>query len=74
MLLPFMTIHLFQLHFAGNVQCWHSSRLIILKLFSSLTFFMTDNKHVLVWCRFPRMGEAYVDTIIRYSQDENLGY
>ena len=27
MLLPFMTIHLFQLHVAGNVQCWHSSRL-----------------------------------------------
>ena len=33
MLLPFMTAHLFQLQFAGNEQCWHSSRLITLKLF-----------------------------------------
>ena len=30
---PFMTAHLFQLQFAGNEQCWHSSRLITLKLF-----------------------------------------
>ena len=39
---------------------------------SWLTFFRTDKKQVLVWCRLPRMGKAYVDTIIRYSQDENL--
>ena len=26
-----------------------------------------------VWCRVPRMGEAYVDTIIQYSQDEDSG-
>ena len=26
-----------------------------------------------VWCRLPQMGEAYVDTVVRYSQDEDSG-
>ena len=47
-LLPFMTIHLFQLQFAGDEQYWHSSRLITLKLFR------TDNNNARVRGVVPR--------------------
>ena len=68
--------------FVGEIVFWfdvahvHEHSLLPVQRYwqpSWLTFFRTDNKHVLVWCRLPRMAEAYVDTIIRCSQDENLG-
>ena len=41
-LLTFMNSHLFQFHFADTEHSWHPSWLI------TLTFFRTDNKHVLL--------------------------
>ena len=60
--------------FVGEIVFWfdvahvHEHSLLPVEQYwqpSWLTFFRTDNKHVLVWCRLPRMVKAYVDTIIR---------
>ena len=62
--LAIMTTNLFQFRFADTEQYWHSSCLI------SLTLFRTDKKtrSCMACFRLLRMEEAYVDSIIRYSQ------
>ena len=64
-LLSFMTKHLFRFRFTYTEQYWHPSWLI------TLASFGTGKKHLscVVWFRLPRMGEAYVDNIIWYSQE-----